>query len=49
VLAIVLVFLFANFAENGFKTAPRIDEQGKPRSPLIEIPGLVDLYRTASR
>jgi uncharacterized protein YggT (Ycf19 family) len=49
VLAIVLVFLFANFAEHGFKSAPRIDAQGKRQPPLIEIPGLVDLYRAVSR
>jgi uncharacterized protein YggT (Ycf19 family) len=43
-MGIIIVFLFANFAENGIKTPPRIGENGQQLSPLIDIPGLADFY-----
>jgi hypothetical protein len=45
VLAIVLVFLLAHFAEHGVKTSPRKDGAGRPQPPLVEIPGLMALYQ----
>jgi uncharacterized protein YggT (Ycf19 family) len=44
VVGIVLVFLFAHFAQNGIKSSARISEYGQRLPPLIEIPGLVDIY-----
>ena len=44
VVGIVLIFLFAHFAENGIKSSDRVSETGKRLPPLIEIPGLVDIY-----
>lgn len=49
VLGIVLVFLLAHFAENGVKTPPRNDRAGRPQPPLVEIPGLVNLYQRVSK
>jgi uncharacterized protein YggT (Ycf19 family) len=43
-VAIIIIFLFANFAENGFKTPPRIGANGQQLRPLIDIPGMVDFY-----
>jgi uncharacterized protein YggT (Ycf19 family) len=49
VLGIILVFLLADFAENGVKTPPRQDRAGRPQPPVVEIPGLVDLYQRVSK
>ena len=49
VLGIALVFLLAHFAENGVQTPPRMDKAGRPQPPLVEIPGLVDLYQRVSK
>lgn len=49
VLGIGLVFLFAHCAENGVKTAPPTDRAGRPQPPLVNIPGLVDLYQRVSK
>jgi hypothetical protein len=44
VVGMVLIFLFAHFAQYGIKTPGRTGEHGQRLPPLIEIPGLVDLY-----
>jgi uncharacterized protein YggT (Ycf19 family) len=44
VVGMVLVFLFAHFAQNGIKSSARVSENGQRLPPLIEIPGLVDIY-----
>jgi len=45
VAGIVLAFLLAFLIENGFRTADRVDEQGQRTGPVVDIPGLVDLYQ----
>lgn len=49
VLGIVLVFFLAHVAENGVKMPPRKDRAGQPQPPLVEIPGLLDLYQRVSK
>ncbi len=44
VVAIIIIFLFANFAENGIKTPPRVGRNNQQLPPLINIPGLADFY-----
>jgi uncharacterized protein YggT (Ycf19 family) len=48
-LGIVLVFLLAQVAENGVKTPLRKDRAGRSQPPLVEIPGLVELYQRVSQ
>jgi len=45
VAGIILVFLFVHLAENGIKPPPRTGENRQPLPPLINLPGLVDIYR----
>ena len=44
-LGIALVLLFAHCAENGLKTPPRKDKAGRSQPPLVNIPGLVEIYQ----
>jgi len=44
VVGVILVFLFAHVAEYGIKTNPRTGEHGQRLKPLVNIPGLVDLF-----
>ena len=48
VVGIALVFLFADCIQNGLKLFPRIGENGHPLPPVIDIPGLADIYRWLS-
>jgi len=48
VVGIALVFLFSECIQNGIKLFPRAGENGHPLPPLIDIPGLVDIYRWLS-
>lgn len=43
-IGIALIFTIANCAEFGIKTPPRRDAAGRPLPPLVNIPGLVDIY-----
>jgi len=47
-VGIALVLLVAHAIEHGVRTPRRFDAKGKELPPLIEIPGLVDLYRRVS-
>ncbi len=42
---IALFLLFAHCAENGIKSSPRKDEAGRSQPPLVNIPGLVEIYQ----
>jgi len=44
-LGIALVLLVAAGAENGIKTLPRKDKAGRSQPPLVNIPGLVEIYQ----
>jgi uncharacterized protein YggT (Ycf19 family) len=44
-VGIALVLLVAHWAENGIKTPPRKDKAGRIQSPLVDVPGLVDIYQ----
>jgi uncharacterized protein YggT (Ycf19 family) len=48
IVGIAIIFLFAHAAEHGVKTARRFDKNGVELPRLVEIPGLVDLYRRVS-
>jgi uncharacterized protein YggT (Ycf19 family) len=48
VAGIALVFLLACCVQDGIKMFPRTGEHGHPLVPLINIPGLVDIYRWLS-
>jgi uncharacterized protein YggT (Ycf19 family) len=48
VVGIALVFLLACCAQDGIKLFPRVGENGHPLPPLINIPGLVDIFRWLS-
>ena len=48
VIGIVLVILLAHVVEHGIKTPRRFDRKGVEQPRLVEIPGLVDLYRRVS-
>ena len=48
-VGIILVFLVAHAVENGVKTEPRKGKDGRTQPPLIEIPGLLDLYQRVSK
>ena len=43
-VGIILIFAVANCMEFGIKTSHRIGENGRPLPPLVNVPGLVDLY-----
>ena len=43
-VGIILIFLIAYCVENGIKTPMRAGENGKKLPPVINIPGLVDIY-----
>ena len=43
-LGLVLIFAFAHCAEVGIKTSPRGGQNKQPLPPIINIPGLVDIY-----
>lgn len=43
-VGIILIFAFANCVEFGITTPHRIGENGRPLPPLVNVPGLVDLY-----
>lgn len=45
---IAIVLLLAHAVEHGVKTPRRFDKKGVEQSRLVEIPGLVDLYRRVS-
>jgi len=45
ILGIVLVFLCTSFIENGFQTAVRHGPRHEQLRPLIQIPGLVEIYK----
>ncbi|MGA2245667.1 MAG: YggT family protein [Verrucomicrobiota bacterium] len=42
-VGLVLIFLVANCVEFGIKTPPRM-KNGQAASPLVHVPGLIDLY-----
>jgi len=44
-VGIALVFLGTHFMENGLQSPPRKGPRGQPVAPLIQIPGLVDIYK----
>jgi uncharacterized protein YggT (Ycf19 family) len=48
VVGIALVFLLACLVQDGIKMFPRVEIRGTPPSYLIDIHGLVDLYRWLS-
>jgi uncharacterized protein YggT (Ycf19 family) len=47
-VGIALVILFAHVAEHGIKSPERRNPDGSPKPRLVDMPGLVDLYRRAS-
>ena len=47
-IGITLVLLIAHAVEHGVRTPRRFDAKGKELPRLLEIPGLVDLYRRVS-
>jgi uncharacterized protein YggT (Ycf19 family) len=48
VIGIVIVFLLAQAVEHGVRTSRRFDAKGVELRRMVEIPGLVDLYRRVS-
>jgi uncharacterized protein YggT (Ycf19 family) len=48
VVGIALVFLFAHCLQDGIGLIPRAGESGNPLPPLVNIPGLTDIYRWLS-
>ncbi len=48
-LGIALVLLFAYGAENGIKSSPRKDKAGRSQPPLVNIPGLVEIYQRIAK
>lgn len=49
VVGIALVFLFAQFAEHGWRSAAPYDANGRPELPAWEVPGLQGLFEQVSR
>ncbi len=47
-VGIALVVLIAHAAEHGIKSPHRQNPDGSPKARLVDVPGLVDLYRRAS-
>jgi uncharacterized protein YggT (Ycf19 family) len=47
-VGIALVILIAHAAEHGIKSPLRHNSDGSPKARLVDVPGLVDLYRRAS-
>ena len=47
-IGIALILLLAQAIEHGVRTPRRFDAKGVERPRLVDIPGLVDLYRRAS-
>jgi uncharacterized protein YggT (Ycf19 family) len=47
-VGITLIILLTHVAEHGIKSPPRRNSDGSPKARLVDIPGLVDLYRRAS-
>ena len=48
-LGIALVLLVAHCAENGIKSSPRKDMAGRSQPPLVNIPGLVEIYQRIAK
>jgi uncharacterized protein YggT (Ycf19 family) len=48
IIGVAIIFLLAHAIEHGVRTPRRFDTKGVERPRLVEIPGLVDLYRRAS-
>lgn len=48
-LGIALVLLFAYGAENGIKSSLRRDKAGRSQPPLVNIPGLVEIYQRIAK
>jgi uncharacterized protein YggT (Ycf19 family) len=44
-VGVALIFSCAYLVENGLQTAPRRGHRGEPLKPLIQIPGLVEIYK----
>jgi uncharacterized protein YggT (Ycf19 family) len=47
-VGIALIILLTHVAEHGIKSPQRRNPDGSPKARLVDIPGLVDLYRRAS-
>lgn len=48
IVGIVLILVIAHALEHGVRTPRRFDAKGKELPRLLEVPGLVDLYRRVS-
>lgn len=49
IIGIGLIALFAHGLEFGLRPPARLDENGRPMPPSIELPGLADLFRRVTR